>query len=81
MADPPRSPPKIRTVRAIVDLRHQVHEGQNLFALPAAEGIVGPCEGQMDGTPCGQGCVCRAGEPWFDEESLVKLGFRPDTGD
>ena len=78
MAQPPRAKPEHRIVRATIDLLHQVHEGKELFAIPALEGLVGPCDGKMDGTPCGVGCTCRAGQPWYDEDRIMTLGFRPE---
>lgn len=66
-----------KTVRASVDLLHQVVEGKDLFALPMTAGVPGPCDGKMDGTLCGEGCTCRGGQPWYNLDGITKLGFQP----
>ena len=65
-----------KTVRASVDLHHQVVDGQKLFALPRQAGFAGPCDGQSDGTSCGEGCTCLGGQPWYSHEAVAKLGFQ-----
>jgi hypothetical protein len=69
-----------KTVRASVDLHHQVIDGQKLFALPLQTGFAGPCDGKSDGASCGEGCTCRGGQPWYSREAVAKLGFRLTPG-
>jgi hypothetical protein len=76
MADERAHPAPLQTVRASVDLIHQVIEGKDYFALPTMAGVSGPCNGKMDGDSCGEGCTCRGGQPWYDPEGIVKLGFQ-----
>ncbi len=71
-----------KTVRASIDLDHHIVEGQDLFALPKQSGFAGPCDGKADGTSCGEGCTCLAGQPLYSRDAVARLGFqlppRPD---
>lgn len=72
---------RLKTVRASVQLLHQIVDGKKFFALPLSMHIVGPCDGKADGTSCGQGCTCKAGQPWYDFDGITKLGFAPEIGE
>ena len=67
--------PAHNKIRGSVQLLRQVVEGKELFALQTTAGVPGPCDGQMDGTPCGAGCTCRGGQPWYDLDGITKMGI------
>ena len=58
-------------------------EGITYYPLPApvhepglvAQAILNPCAGQLDGTSCGPGCICKAGQRWYTVGALRELGF------
>jgi hypothetical protein len=68
-----------KAIRASADLLHQVIDGKDHFTFPALAGAGGPCNGKTDGAACGEGCTCRGGQPWYDPEGILKLGFRLDA--
>lgn len=67
-----------KKVKGSVQLLHQVVEGKKLFAFSTAAGVPGPCDGKMDGTSCGAGCMCRGGQPWYSLNTIKKMGITLD---
>lgn len=78
MSDDKRKAPSKRVVKATVKLDHRMIQGKDHFALKQSEGIAGPCDGQPDGTPCGEGCTCIAGQPWYNPQGLIRIGIELD---
>ena len=70
-----------KKISGTVDILHDVVDGKNLFAVPriASAAVAGPCDGKADGTPCGDGCICRGGQPWYSFRGITKLGVRPQV--
>jgi hypothetical protein len=70
-----------KKIRASIDLRHRVLDGEHAYGLPLSIGAAGPCDGKPDGASCGSGCTCVSGQPWYSLEAITKLGIRPINED
>ena len=53
-------------------------DGETLF--PLLQPTLNPCAGKSDGTPCGNGGVCRAGQCWYSMLRLKQLGVKVPPG-
>jgi hypothetical protein len=71
-------------VKRRVDRRLGVKiDGITYYPLPAsahepavaAQAILNPCAGAVNGTPCGPGCICKDGQRWYTVDALRELGF------
>ncbi|WP_031237882.1 hypothetical protein [Mesorhizobium sp. LNJC405B00] len=49
--------------------------GRAYFPLDTLVANLNPCAGKIDGTSCGTGCVCRAGQCYYTLFQLEQKGF------
>lgn len=59
---------------AEITVIQQTFNNEVLFQFKGIPTVPGPCDGRPDGTPCGFGCKCLAGQPWYSSNALASMG-------